>query len=67
VQRNIGTVHHLTSTCAIGWAVDLQLRVLGVERLRVIDASVMPSVVRGNTTAPVIAIAEKAAELLTVS
>jgi choline dehydrogenase len=44
--------------------VDPQLRVFGIEGLRVADASVMPSVTRGNTNAPVIAIAERAADLV---
>jgi choline dehydrogenase len=44
--------------------VDAELRVNGVENLRVIDASVMPVVPRGNTNAPTIAIAERAADLL---
>jgi choline dehydrogenase len=44
--------------------VDAQLRVNGVEGLRVVDASVMPTVPRGNTTAPTIAIAERAADLI---
>jgi energy-coupling factor transporter ATP-binding protein EcfA2 len=58
------TVYHPTSTCAIGPVVDSELKVHGVERLRVVDASVMPGVVRGNTNAPTIMIAERAADLI---
>ena len=64
IQRYAGTDYHPTSTCAIGSVVDNELRVHGVEGLRVVDASVMPSVVRGNTNAPTIMIAEKAADLI---
>ena len=63
-----GTVFHPTSTCRMGGdarsVVDPQLRVRGVERLRVIDASVMPAVTSANTNAPTIMIAEKGAELM---
>jgi choline dehydrogenase-like flavoprotein len=58
------TVYHLTSTCRIGSVVDPQLRVMGVDGLRVADASVMPNVVSGNTNAASIMIGEKAAELI---
>ena len=58
------TVYHPTSTCRIGDVVDPRLRVMGVDRLRVADASVMPSVVGGNTNAASIMIGEKAAEMI---
>jgi choline dehydrogenase len=58
------SVYHPTSTCRIGSVVDPQLRVVGVENLRVADASVMPNIVSGNTNAAAIMIGEKAAELI---
>lgn len=58
------TVYHPTSTCRIGSVVDPRLRVLGIGRLRVADASVMPAVTAGNTNAPTIMIGEKAAEMI---
>lgn len=68
VRRNVVTLHHPTSTCAMGGSPDAvcdpQLRVRGIAGLRVVDASVMPAVPRGNTNAPVIAIAERAADLI---
>jgi choline dehydrogenase len=58
------TVYHPTSTCRIGSVVDPCLKVIGVDRLRVADASVMPAVIGGNTNAPCIMIGEKAAEMI---
>ena len=63
--REMGeTVFHPTSTCSMGSVVDERLRVKGVSSLRVVDASVMPAVPSGNINAAVIAVAEKAADLL---
>ena len=64
VKQRCHTLYHPTSTCAIGRVVDNELRVLGCDALRVVDASVMPSVVRGNTNAPTIMIAERAADMI---
>ncbi len=64
------TIFHPTCTCAMGRAddpaavVDSELRVRGIGRLRVIDASVMPTITSGNTNAPTIMIAERGAELV---
>jgi choline dehydrogenase len=67
--RNFGgTVFHPTSTCKMGAdpmaVVDAELRVHGIEGLRVVDASVMPTVVSGNTNAATIMIAEKASDMV---
>jgi choline dehydrogenase-like flavoprotein len=64
VERASQTVYHPTSTCAMGAVVDPELRVYGVEGLRVVDASVMPTVTRANTHAATIMIAEKASDLI---
>lgn len=68
VRRNGSTVFHPTSTCRMGSdqraVVDAQLRVRGVERLRVIDASVMPAIISANTNAASIMIGEKGAALV---
>jgi choline dehydrogenase-like flavoprotein len=65
------TVFHPTSTCRMGTdaraVVDLQLRVRGLDGIRVVDASVMPAVPSGNINATVIAVAEKAADLVRAS
>ena len=58
------TIFHPAGTAAMGSVVDAALRVTGVERLRVIDASVMPTITSGNTNAPVMMIAEKGAEMV---
>ena len=58
------TVYHPTSTCRMGTVVDERLRVVGVDNLRIADASIMPNIVSGNTNAACIMIGEKAAELL---
>jgi choline dehydrogenase len=63
--RQVGqSVYHACSTCAMGSVVDAELRVFGHQGLRVVDASVMPEITRGNTNAPVIMIAERAADLI---
>ncbi|MCW3025146.1 MAG: hypothetical protein JWM29_578 [Solirubrobacterales bacterium] len=68
VARTTFAVYHPVGTCRMGEGaeavLDAQLRVNGVEGLRVVDASVMPVVPRGNTNAPTIAIAERAADLI---
>ena len=64
IEEQTMTIYHPTSSCAIGPVVDPQLKVHGVEGLRVVDASVMPTIVRGNTNAATIMIAEKAADLI---
>src|SRR5918999_1154568 len=63
-RAHMQTLYHPVGTCAIDAVVDRELRVLGLEGLRVVDASVMPAVPRGNTNAPVIALAERASDLI---
>ncbi len=67
-RNNGGTVFHPTSTCRMGpdpmSVVDAELRVHGLEGLRVVDASVMPAVISGNTNAGTIMIAEKASDMM---
>ena len=58
------TIFHPVGTAAMGRVVDARLRVQGVDWLRVIDASVMPTITSGNTNAPTMMIAEKGAEMV---
>ncbi len=68
VRRSLGTYHHQVGTCRMGVdagsVVDPELRVYGVDGLRVADASIMPSVVSGNTHAAATMIGERAADLV---
>ena len=68
IRATAMTAHHPTSTCAMGIGaeavVDAELKVWGIEGLRVADASIMPLIVGANTNAPAIMIAEKAADLI---
>jgi choline dehydrogenase len=68
IRQTAETIYHPVGTCKMGTdamaVVDAELRVCGVEGLRVMDASVIPLQITGHTNAPVIAMAEKAADLI---
>ncbi|KAH8990270.1 GMC oxidoreductase [Lactarius akahatsu] len=69
VRGNVETLYHPTSTARMapqseGGVVDARLRVHGIHGLRIVDASIFPTIISGHTAAPVIAVAEKAAELI---
>ena len=65
IRANAQTIYHPVATCALGRVVDAELRVDGIDGLRVADASVIPRLVRGHTHPAATMIAERAADLIT--
>jgi choline dehydrogenase len=70
IQKTLECVYHPVGTCKMGTendemsVVNSRLQVKGIKNLRVVDASIMPTITTGNTNAPVIMIAEKAADMI---
>jgi choline dehydrogenase len=68
IRKMAGTIFHPVGTCAMGTGeravVDARLRVHGLQGLRVVDASIMPKIISGNTNATAIMIGEKAADMI---
>ena len=71
IRSHADSIYHPVGSCRMGPGpmdvVDAQLRVHGVQGLRVVDASVMPRIISGNTNAPTVMVAEKAVDLLRAS
>jgi choline dehydrogenase-like flavoprotein len=69
LREATATAHHPVGSCRMGIdamaVVDPTLRVRGIDALRVVDASVFPSIVGGNTNAPIVMVAEKVVDLIT--
>jgi choline dehydrogenase-like flavoprotein len=61
VLAGVTPMFHPACTCAMGAVVDYEARVVGVDNLRVVDASIMPAIPRGNTNIPTLMLAEKCA------